>query len=216
MHHIIQSIIKKMKYFSTLILVFLLVSCNDKEVLLPQVATTIVADVKDHSPIYMFFTTEGKDTLVDVNRSNSISSTNWIFNIDKRLPLRLVIPELMKLQAKKESSVHKSETSENYFSYSDSIKKSLAFLPFTKVNYVLEKPKFGVIVYFDKKNRILVDSFIVERDSLENYLNKLPDLNYHNINFCFDKDVTYGDYIKNVIFVRSLEMELIKPEEFIY
>lgn len=209
-----------MKYFSTLILVLLFVSCSDKEVLLPQVETTIVADVKDHSPIYMFFKTEGKDTLVDVNRSNSISSTNWIFNIDKRLPLRLVIPEILKLQAKKEKSAHKSATSENYFSYSDSIKKSLAFLSFTKVKYILEKPKFGVVVYFDKKNRILVDSFVVESKKLESYLHSMPSDKPLRFHFCFDKNMSYDDYIKakNRIW-NCKDPNLIEdpiPKEFIY
>ncbi len=50
----------------------------------------------------MFFDLKNeKDTLVEVNKKNSISSTNWVFNIDKRLPLKLVIPEVMKLQEKK-------------------------------------------------------------------------------------------------------------------
>ena len=94
-----------------------LFSCQEKEVLLPQLDRTITAIIEDHSPIYMFFKTEATDTLIDVNRKNAISSTNWIFNIDKRLPLRLVVPEIQKLQAKKEGSAHKSAASENYISY---------------------------------------------------------------------------------------------------
>ena len=125
-------------------------ACQEKAVLLPQIDKTIQADVVDHSPIYLFFKTEEKDTLVDVNRKNSISSTNWIFNIDKRLPLRLVVPELQKLQAKKEGSSHKSAASENYFSYSNRIQKQLAFISFTKIKFTLGKPKFGVQIYFDK------------------------------------------------------------------
>jgi len=72
-----------------------------------------------------------------VNRKNSIVSTNWIFNIDKRLPLRLIVPELIKLQAKKDGSMHKNEAAENYFSYANDVKKTMAFLPFTKVKYVI-------------------------------------------------------------------------------
>ena len=193
----------------------MLVSCSNKEVLLPQVDRTIVTTVEDHSPIYMFFETKEKDTLVDLNRKNSISSTNWIFNIDKRLPLKLVIPEVIKMQAKKSGSMHNNAESQNYFSYSDSIHKKLAFVPFTKVIYKLEKPKSGVNIYFSK-NRILVDSIEVKRDSLETYLNKLPENLYHNINFCFDKNDNYGDYIKNMIFIKNIEIELIKPEEFIF
>lgn len=91
-----------MKY-TYLLLILVLFSCGKKEsVLLPKSNRTIVAKVQDYSPIYLFFKTNGNDTLVEVNRKNAISSTNWIFHIDKRLPLRLVVPEIIKLQAKKE------------------------------------------------------------------------------------------------------------------
>jgi hypothetical protein len=140
-----------MKYLSIAML-FVLVSCGNKEdILLPKSNVTMVSDVKDHSPIYIFFKTKGKDTLAEVNRNNSISSTNGIFNIDKRLPLRLVIPEVMKLQEKKRNSVHKNEAAENYYSYADSIGKNMAFLPFTKVYYKMEKPLSSFIVFFSKK-----------------------------------------------------------------
>ena len=63
------------------LLVFTLFSCGKKEVQLAQLDETVVAEIADHSPIYMFFETKDNDTLINVNRSNSISSTNWIFNI---------------------------------------------------------------------------------------------------------------------------------------
>ena len=89
-----------MKGIVLLVLLFLLSSCQNKEVILPQANETFVADVKDYSPIYFIFKTEEKDTLIEVNRSKSISSTNWFFNIDKRLPLRKVILEIKKMQTK--------------------------------------------------------------------------------------------------------------------
>ena len=106
---------------------------------MPKASTTIVKNVEDLSPIYMFFRTKGKDTLAEVNRKNSIITTNWILNIDKRLPLRLVIPEVMKLQKRKrEEKDHHNESAENYYSYADTIGKNLAFIPFTKVYYKME------------------------------------------------------------------------------
>jgi len=206
-----------MKKYIALVITLTLFSCEGKkEIELPKADKTIVADVQEHSPIYMFFKVEGKDTIADVNRKNSIVSTNWIFNIDKRLPLRLVVPELIKLQAKKEGSMHKNEAAENYFSYANDVKKTMAFLPFTKVKYILDKPKSGVNVYFSKNNKVWIDTTEIRKDSLESYLNKLPDFKYHHINFCFDKNDSYNNYIKNVILIRDLEIESIKPEEFIY
>jgi biopolymer transport protein ExbD len=192
-----------------------LFSCGKKEIQLPQLNETKVVDVKDHSPIYMFFETNGKDTLIDVNRSNSISSTNWLFNIDKRLPLKLVIPEIQKLQVKKAKSSHKKEGSENYFTYMDSKKKTLAFLPFTNVTYTLKNYNNGISVFFTKRNKIFVNNILVHKKDLESYLNNLNNT-YQEIAFGFDKNLSFQDYIiaKNV--ANDLEIKFITFKEYIY
>jgi hypothetical protein len=203
---------KNIVYF---FLVLMLVSCSNKEVLLPQVDRTIVATVEDHSPIYMFFETKENDTLVDLNRKNSISSTNWIFNIDKRLPLKLVIPEVIKMQEKKSGSMHNNAESQNYFSYSDSIQKKLAFVPFTNVVYKLEKPKSGINVYFSK-NRILVDSIEFTKEKFEEYIENLTVEDLYKCNFCFDKNDSYGNFVKNYVFVTTLEVKRTQTDTYIY
>jgi hypothetical protein len=129
--------------------------------------------------------------------------------------LRLVIPEVIKLQEKKRGdSAHKNEAAQNYYSYADSIGKNLAFLPFTKVFYKLEKPKHGVEVYFDKNNKLRVNSIEVSKTDLENYLNKnFPN---KNINYCFDKNMSFDKYIKIKIAVNSMQSKLIANQEYIY
>lgn len=209
-----------MKYCSLIILLFLF-SCGNKEaVLLPKSNVTIVSEVKDHSPIYIFFRTKDKDTLAEVNRNNSISSTNGIFNIDKRFPLKLVIPEVMKLQEKKRNSAHKNELAENYYSYADSIGKNMAFLPFTKVFYKMGKPKSGVIVFFDKKNQIWVNDLMIKKDKLESFLNEFIVRKGINLQFSFSKDLSYGNYIQDKIFIQSLKFPFptinLTDEEFIF
>ncbi len=204
-----------MKNIIYVFLVSILVSCNNKEVLLPQVDKTIVATVEDHSPIYMFFETKEKDTLVDLNRKNAISSTNWIFNIDKRLPLKLVIPEVIKMQAKKLGSMHNNAESQNYFSYSDSIHKKLAFVPFTNVIYKLEKPKSGATIYFSK-NKILVDSIEFTKEKFEKYIENLTVEDLYKCNFCFDKNDSYGNFVKNYVFVTTFEVKRTLNDTYIY
>ena len=161
-----------------------------------------------------FFRTKGKDTVAEVNRTNSIISTNWILNIDKRLPLRLVIKEVIKLQEKKRNEVaHKNELAQNYYSYADSIGKNIGFLSFTKVYYKMEKPKFGVVIFFAKTNKIQVNSFTIERIELQEYLNNMPSDKPNKFQFCFAKDMSYGNYIQNEIFIRSLKIDT--NEEFV-
>jgi biopolymer transport protein ExbD len=206
-----------MKNILLFIVAIVLISCEGKkEIELPKADKTIIADVQEHSPIYIFFKVNGKDTIADVNRKNSISSTNWIFNIDKRLPLRLVVPELIKLQAKKDGSMHKNEASENYFSYANDVKKTMAFLPFTKVKYVLGKPKSGVEIYFTKDNKVLVNKTVVEKSDLENYLENLKSAKPLKYNFCFDDEASYDTFIKNAVFINMLEVKMIISELYIF
>ena len=206
-----------MKYFS-LIVLFILVSCGNKEdILLPKSNTTVVKNVEDHSPIYIFYRTKEKDTLAEVNRKNSIISTNWIFNIDKRLPLKLVIPEVMKLQQKKrEEKAHKNEKAQNYYSYADTIGRNLAFTPFTNVFYKLEKPKSGNIIFFNKSNEVLVNNVAMKKEEFLEYLNKLPNDKVNQYVFCFDKNLSFDSYIQDKIFIESLKLDMKSNQEFIY
>jgi hypothetical protein len=203
-----------------LLAVILLISCEEKQdVLLPKSNVSIVKDVHDHSPIYVFFKTEGKDTIAEANRKNSIISTNWIFNIDKRLPLKLVIPQVIKLQEKKRAdSAHKNEKAQNYYSYADSVGKNLAFLPFTEVYYKMNKPKFGILIYFTKKNSILVNGISVEKSNLQNYLTILESDKPNKFMFSFSRDITFENYIQNKILIASLKFPdyNLVNEEFIF
>ena len=204
-----------MKKILVTLLAFALFSCNEKEVLLPEVDTTIVEKVENLSPIYIFFEVKGKDTIAELNRKNAISSTNFIFNIDKRLPLKLVLPEVIKAVAKKEASAHKDSTSQNYYSYSDIKKKQLAFVPFTKMKYKLEKPKSGSVIYFSK-NQIVVDNVPFEKEKFEKYIENLSVEDLYKCNFCFDKNDSYENYIQNLVFIKSLDIKRTHIEEYIY
>ncbi|MDR7370514.1 hypothetical protein [Flavobacterium aquidurense] len=216
-----------MKYF-TVIIAFLLFSCGEKkDVLLPKANVSIVKDVQDHSPIYIFFKTEGKDTIAEVNRKNSIISTNWIFNIDKRLPLKLVIPEVIKLQEKKRGdSAHKNEKAENYYSYADSIGKNLAFLPFTKVFYKMERISKNTSQLYFRKNGMIEyrgrKTYDFPKNNLEPFLDSLVINPKAQIIFSYDKNMHYGDYIQSKILVKTIIDKKIpfvfisEEEEYIY
>ncbi|MFV8362885.1 hypothetical protein ACNQGO_05785 [Flavobacterium sp. ZT3P35] len=209
-----------MKYY-TLIVLFTLFSCGNKEdVLLPKAAVTIVKNVDDLSPIYIFFRTKGRDTLAEVNRKNSIISTNWILNVDKRLPLRLVIPEIMKLQQKKrEEKAHKNEKAENYYSYADTICKNLAFIPFTDVFYTIGEPAAGnMIIRFEKRNDLVkVGDKVIQKSELVNYVYSIAHIVQPIIFLVFDKNMSYEEYIQTKILVRKFDSYNDEvPKEFIY
>ncbi|MGV6845999.1 MAG: hypothetical protein ACWA42_07735, partial [Lutibacter sp.] len=70
-------------------LIFLLVSislmsCHKKEIKLPKIAIQgIDSIIYNHSEVWMFYSLKNKDTIAQINRKNTISSTHWIYNIDK-------------------------------------------------------------------------------------------------------------------------------------
>ena len=209
MHRTLQKNKKlKMKYLSLMVLLFMFSCANKETVLLPKSNVTIVADVVDHSSIYLFFKTKGKDTIAEVNRKNSIISTNWILNIDKRLPLRLVIPEVMKLQQKKrEEKAHKNENAENYYAYADSIGKNMAFIPFTKVYYSMQNPTSGSLLLYFKKNSnaIVIDNLEIAKDRIVKYIESINYAIQPKIILVFDKNMSFNEYLQTKIFVKDLD-----------
>ena len=124
-----------MRNFLLLFFTLVLFSCgNDKVVQLPEISHSDISDINDVSAAYIFYDETQPDSL-ELNRKNLISTTNWLVNIDKRLKLKQVIPQLMFLQEKKGSSSHKNETAKNYFTCNDISKKNLGFIEFTNVLY---------------------------------------------------------------------------------
>lgn len=206
-----------MKYFFV-ILFYVFFACGNKEaVLLPKSDRTVVNSITDVSPVYVFFRAKGKDTLAEVNRKNTIISTNWIFNIDKRLPLRIVIPEIIKLQDKKrKEKAHKNEKAQNYYAYADSIGKNLAFLPFTNHYYKLEKPKSSIVLFFTKHDLIYANAVLVKKEALQPYLTSLQADRKTKIAYCFDENISYGNYIQYQVFLESIQLKQMDSEEYVF
>jgi hypothetical protein len=103
------------------------------------------------------------------------------------------------LQAKKDRSAHKSETSENYFSYSDSLHKNLAFIPFTKLKFLKGKPHKEVML-------------ISKNDFQLTRLKK--DLGTTTLGF--DQNLSFGTYLQYKIAIHNLHLTNVSKEEFIY
>ncbi|MGM8362596.1 hypothetical protein ACSV4D_11845 [Flavobacterium sp. ARAG 55.4] len=211
-----------MKYLS-LILGVLFFSCGNKEdILLPKSDTTVVSDVQDHSPIYIFFRVSEKDTLAEVNRKNSIITTNWIFSIDKRLPLKLVIPEVIKLQEKKhQEKAHRNEKAENFYAYADTVKENLAFLPFTKVNYTMGKPKNNDFVILFKKatDMVWLNGRGIKKSDLIQEFFSIQFITKPHVVTQFEKNMSYGEYIDNKVILLKFDLYSTNPissNEFIF
>lgn len=126
-----------MKYPSLFIILMFIFSCGkDKVVQLPEIDNATISEVNDISAAYIFYNENEPDS-VELNRNNLISTTNWLFNVDKRLTLKQVVPQIKLLQEKRRNAqLHKNENARNYFTCNDTSKKTLGFIDFTDVVYV--------------------------------------------------------------------------------
>jgi biopolymer transport protein ExbD len=226
-----------MKKLTLLFVVLMMISCQ-KEIELVKANRTIDSTVVDHSPIYIFLDTKGKDTVAEVNRKNTIGTTNWIFHVDKRLPLNIAIPEIVGLQERRDKAqFHKNEEAGNFYSYTDSVQKTLAFLPFKEVNYsynsyfstvyIKENPDYHLhfqtfSVNFKPKNKVSVDGNEVEMSELFTFLKEYTAFSSNGkrvlIYLNFDERLTFNQYLSKLIELKALENDMvsISPIHFIY
>lgn len=112
-----------------------LFSCDKKEVALPQISgINLLTQMNDYSVIYIFY--DEKTQQSELNTNNLISSTHWVFNIDKRLSLSEVGKNVAQLQEKKaKPNLHSNPDSRNFFSVADMQVQQLKFLEFTKTRF---------------------------------------------------------------------------------
>lgn len=226
----------KMKHLFILFIAISLFSCGNERVLqLPEINHSNITEIDDISPAYLFYDEE-KDS-IELNRKNLISTTNWLVNVDKRLSLKLAIPQIKFLQNKKESASHKKEGAKNYFTCNDTGRKNLGFIEFTETVYhdgpsgvYLSKQDNSQLAFktisvrFNKTGDISiiqVDTSLVTTQTTKN--NLLTDLKKHKINdytiyLNFNQDLSFQDYIsyKSLLDNSDLKDSKISNHEFIF
>ncbi len=198
----------KIKSLLFVLLSIVVLSCDKKNVKLPLLNVSGIQDtIYDNSQIWIFLKLQNGDTIAELNRRNTISTTNWIYNIDKRLPLHLVIPHLKKLIEKREKpAMHpKDEDDTNYFSYVDSESNTLSTVQFDVINYVTDKTidktnfKNDSLInhlFIDhSKKGISINDSIIAIDQFSDYLNEQSDTIKLNLHLSFDKHLIYQDYL---------------------
>lgn len=152
-----------MKNLILLFFTLTILSCSKKEVKIPTLAEKGIQEVFNHSQVWFFFEVKNNDTIANLNRKNTISTTHWIYNIDKRLPLKSIIPSIIELKYKHANSLHSEEGMHDYFSYSDTISKKLSYLEFDTVIFKTDS--------------------LTSREYLNSNYEKFE--NYYNINLIF-------------------------------
>ncbi|MFV8391995.1 hypothetical protein [Flavobacterium sp. LB2P6] len=72
-------------------------------------------------------------------------------------------------------------------------------------------------MFFNKNNEIIIENQVFKKEKLQDLINNVL-LKEVAITFLFrfDKDLSFGSYIQNKIFIESLKVEMKSTQEFIY
>lgn len=226
-----------MKYYILLITTALVFSCEkEKAIQLPELSHSEITDIKDVSAAYLFYD-ESRPDSVELNRKNLISTTNWLINVDKRLTLKQVIPNIKFLQSKKQNAGHKNEHAKNYFTCNDTSRKNLGFIEFTDVVYLEESTEAYLskisdlnytsktkVISFNSKEAISIintrfEPFIIQSKKTE-LLNEIKKIDAveTKIYLNFNQNLLFQDYItyKSILLEANLDFAEISNKEFLH
>lgn len=225
-----------MRKFTIILLSFLMIGCAKKELKIPTLAEKGIQEIQNHSQVWLFFEVKNNDTVAVVNRKNTISTTHWIYNIDKRLPLKAIIPSIIKLRDKHANSMHSEKGMFDYFSYSDTISKKISLLKFDGVTFetidVLSKnfleenaanhPNYHNIQLVFNQNKVLINAVETAQSNFKNDLLaflKLPDEGKQPmLHLNFNRNLLYQDYLFYRTIINNLSDEniLVNKNEIIF
>ncbi|MBT8317539.1 MAG: membrane lipoprotein lipid attachment site-containing protein [Lutibacter sp.] len=224
------------KIVSLILAVLLITSCSKQQIKIPMVAEPGIQEIQNHSQVWMFLDIKNNDTIADVNRKNTISTTHWIYNIDKHLRLNAIIPSVVKLQYKHKNSFHSEEGMHDYYSYSDTTSKKLSFLEFDAViyktdstlskSYIKEnsetyKKYNNINVTFNPNNTWINDAKMENgefKTTLLEFIDFSSEGNQTMLHLNFNDQLSYQDYLfyKTMLHNFNNPAILINPIEFIF
>ena len=188
-----------------IILIFIvLTGCKQKSVKLPTLGVLGIQDtIYNNSKIWFFYKLEGNDTIAEINKNNKLANTHWLFNIDKRLTIKQIIPTIKKLQEKKaEPSIHDNgETTHLYYSYVDTVSNKLSMVLFDSVSYTTTKKAISLqdgykhIQLAAKNDAFYIDSKNIALDTLQQHLQSQLDSVKLKVHLNIDKNIKYQKYL---------------------
>ncbi len=111
------------------------ISCGKKtDIKVPVNDNPGLHEIWNNSPVYILFKTEGNDTIADLKIGQTISSTDWLVAIDRRLTMKKLVGPIEKILKKRhKKSIHSDGTNKAYFTYMDSIQKKVSFVSFDSI-----------------------------------------------------------------------------------
>jgi len=179
-----------------------LISCAKQELKLPLLqANNATKEVYNNSAVWIFYSVKEKDTIAQLNQGNRIETTNWLFNIDRRLTLKQIYAPFKKLLEKRQkASPHHVDGLLNYFSFADTLSHKVAFLPFNfkeiAYNYPLVSDTTSLNFTFYKQHFAFKNSLFLY-SQLDSVMAKNLDKpsSYVNLDCYFQENLGFEKYL---------------------
>ena len=216
-----------MKFLYIAILSVIFMSCSQKDVQVPVNDNPGLHEIWDNSRIYILMDVKDGDTIPKLKLGQTITTTQWLVAVDKRLKLKKLINPIEKIIKKRhKKSIHSKEGTYAYFAYLDSVQHKMSFVDFDSIQFMPDY--FSPASYFekykqddkafnkyylriDKRHIVLNDSITFDtgiskralQDSLWNIIGKqttqIDNKLYLNFspNLYFDTFLNYYTFFKN-------------------
>jgi len=217
------------KYIPFCLLIIFAIGCQKQQVQLPLIQIPGITEIQNHSSIWVFYKTQNNDTLAILNKNNKIINTHWIFNVDKRLQMKDVIPHFIALQENRnKDSMHKKEGMLNYFSYADTSLEQISLTPFLPVTFMdLEDDAFAQEELVDQPFHVSIEisndfiklnDKIIDLEALEKELALLgasDSITKPSVRLIYNQNTQYQYYLQTKVYLSSNDIPTL-PMEYIF
>ena len=209
-------------------IILFFVGCQKKEVQLPLIDIPGISEIQNHSSIWVFMETKNGEIIADLNKGNKILNTHWIYNIDRSLPMKEVVPLLIAMQENKnKDSMHKKGGMKSYFSYADTKSSSISLLLFPQTNFITDTTETNVIQDFRENTCTAIIELVDEEYKLNGKRQALTDLASNlkkgqqcadeeklRVMLIFDEDTSYQDYLELKVYLHANDIHCESAEYF--
>jgi len=211
------------------LLIIFAIGCQKQQVQLPLIEIPGITEIQNHSSIWIFYKIQNEDTLAILNKNNKILNTHWIFNVDKRLQMKDVIPHFIALQENRnKDSMHKKEGMLNYFSYADTSLEQISLTPFLPVTFIdlkddaptqeeVRDQPFQVSVEISN-DFIKLNDKIIDLEALEKEIALLganDSITKPVIRLIYNQNTQYQYYLQTKVYLSSNDIATL-PVEYIF
>ena len=206
-------------YFALLTICLFFINCQNKAVQLALIDIPGTSEIQNHSSIWIFMEAHEGDTIARLNKNNKILNTHWIFNIDRRLAMKDVVPILIKMQENRnKDSMHKKEGMNNYFSYADTSSEKISLAPFTQINFKFDTDALKYIDRIDacsilvklQDHSIKIDDKIILPEALESALKEHKECKSAEdlkVILAYDEHTRFQDYLHIKVSLMNNEIQ---------